>query len=385
MKQIARFKPKQANQLDLETIVHGLGKEFAEREEMVDETDSFVADNYALLKTSGLVEAGVPVEFGGGGASISELAQMLRTMAHYCGSTALAFAMHTQQVAIPAWRWKHQKVAAVEPLLKRIAAERIIVLTSGGSDWLPGSGKAERVDGGYKITARKNFVSACPFGSLLMTSAILEEQGQEKSVLHFGIPMNSTHVRIDPVWKTMGMRGTASHDVIIDGHVVPEAAVALKRRAGEWHPLFHIIGSIAITLVYGVYLGVAERARQIAVDIAKKRRADHHIMQLVGQMDSELCGARLAHAHMLEACNSDTLNAESVNSVMIGRRQVAQHALRAVELAMEAAGGAAYFRIKGLERRFRDVQGARYHPMQPNQQAEYTGAMALGLPVQNIF
>ena len=75
---------------------------------------------------------------------------MLRILGQHCGSTALAFSMHTHQVAIPAWRWKVQKAAPVEPLLKRIAAERIFLLSSGGSDWIGGSGKAEKVDGGYK-------------------------------------------------------------------------------------------------------------------------------------------------------------------------------------------------------------------------------------------
>ena len=198
--------------------------------------------------------------------------EMLRTLAHHCSSTALAFAMHTHLVAVPSWRWSHQKVAAVEPLLKRIAAEKIFLSTSGGSDWVAGAGKAERVEGGYKITARKVFSSGSPAGSIFMTTAVLEEPGQEPMVLHFGIPMNSPNLRIDPVWKTLGMRGTASHDVIIEGHVVPEAAVALKRKAGEWHPLFQIIGTIAIPLIYSVYLGVAESARDIAVNLAKKRR-----------------------------------------------------------------------------------------------------------------
>ena len=110
----------------------------------VDQNDLFVAENYALLKEAGLIEAGVPRELGGGGAEIPELAEMLRVLARACGSTALAFSMHTHQVAIPAWRWRHQKVAAVEPLLKRVAAERLILLSSGGSDWIGGSGKAEK-------------------------------------------------------------------------------------------------------------------------------------------------------------------------------------------------------------------------------------------------
>ena len=382
MNTVTNLKPAK---FDFIRTVDMLGKDFASRAAAADETDSFVSENYNALKTSGLIEAGVPVELGGGGADVAELAGMLRTMAHYCGSTALAFAMHTQQVAIPAWRWQHQKIAATEPLLKRIATEKIIVMTSGGSDWIAGSGKAERVEGGYKITARKVFTSASPVGSLLMTSAILAEAGEAPMVLHFGIPMNSPHVRIDPVWKTLGMRGTASNDVVIDGHVVPDAAVALKRKAGEWHPLFQIIATIAIPLIYSVYVGVAENARNIAVDLAKKRRNDHHITSLVGQMDTELCGAKLALQHMLEVVARNTPSAESVNDVMMGRKLVAVHAIKAVELAMEAAGGAAFYRASGLERCFRDIQGARYHPMQQGQQAEYAGAMALGLPTDKIY
>ena len=121
--------------------------------------DSFVADNFARLREAGLIEAGVPEGLGGGGADVRALADMLRILAHGCGSTALAFSMHTHQVAIPAWRWTHRQVAAVEPLLRRVAKERIVLLSSGGSDWIGGSGKAEKVDGGYRITARKVFTS----------------------------------------------------------------------------------------------------------------------------------------------------------------------------------------------------------------------------------
>ena len=181
--------------------------------------------------------------------------------------------MHTHQVAIPAWRWRHQKVAAVEPLLKRIAAERIFLLSSGGSDWIGGSGKAEKVEGGYRITARKVFSSGSPAGDLLMTGAVLEAEGEQPMVLHFGIPMNSPKVKVLDTWRTLGMRGTGSHDIMIDGHVVPDAAVAVKRKAGEWHPLFHIIATIAFPLVYSVYLGVAESARDIAIGLAQEEAA----------------------------------------------------------------------------------------------------------------
>ena len=218
-----------------------------------------------------------------------------------------------------------------------------------------------------------------------MTSAVLEEAGEDAKVLHFGIPMSSPQVRIDPVWHTLGMRGTASNDVIIDGHVVPEASVALKRKAGEWHPLFQTIATIAIPLIYSVYVGVAESARDLAIAMAKKRRPDRHVTQIVGQMENELRGAQIALGYMLDVVGRNAPSAETVNDVMIGRRLVADHAIRAVELAMEAAGGAGFYRAAGLERRFRDIQGARYHPMQPGPQAEYAGAMALGMPTDKIF
>ncbi|MGE4246442.1 MAG: acyl-CoA dehydrogenase family protein, partial [Parvibaculaceae bacterium] len=266
---------------------------------------------------------------------------------------------------------------------KRVAAERIVLLSSGGSDWIGGSGKAEKVEDGYRITARKVFSSGAPAGDLLMTTAILE--GEAPTVLHFGIPMSSPKVKIAETWRTLGMRGTGSHDVVIDGHVVPEAAIAVKRPAGEWHPLFQIIATIAFPLIYAVYLGVAESARDIALELAGKRRQDPHTVALVGRMETELAGARLAHAAMLTAANRNQPSAQSVNEVMIGRSLVAEHALKAVESAMEAAGGAGFYRSAGLERRFRDIQGVRYHPLQRGPQAQYAGAMALGLPVDRIF
>ena len=349
-----------------------------------DAADSFVADNYALLKQAGLVEAGVPQEFGGAGADVRDLAEMLRILAHGCGSTALAFSMHTHQVAVPAWRWRHQKLAAMEPLLRRIADDRIVILSSGGSDWIGGSGEAVRAEGGWRITARKVFSSGAPAGDLMMTGAIARE-AEGDVVIHFAVNMKAPEVRVLDTWHAMGMRGTGSHDVLIEGLFIPDAAVALKRKAGAWHPLFHIIATTAFPLIYAAYLGVAERARDIAVEVATSRRITEDALHLAGRMDTALRAARLAHDWMLRAVERNAPSAESVNDVMTGRTLVAENAIRTVELAMELAGGAAFHRRLGLERLFRDIQGARYHPLQAGPQARYAGAMALGQPVDGIF
>nr|WP_246591337.1 acyl-CoA dehydrogenase family protein [Aminobacter anthyllidis] len=371
--------------IDVIAAARDLVPALAERARQFDEGDLFVAENYALLKKAGLASAGVPLELGGGGAEVTELCEMLRIMARACGSTALAFAMHTHQVAIPAWRWRHQKVAAVEPLLKRVAAENLILLSSGGSDWIGGSGKAEKVDGGYRITARKVFTSGAVAGDILMTGAIVREEDGSEKVIHFGVPMRAPEVSVMDNWRTLGMRGTGSNDVVIDGLFVPDASVAFSRAAGHWHPVFQIIATVAFPLIYAVYLGVAESARDIAVEIARKKPASETLLNLAGRMDTSLHAARLAHRSMVETAARNAASAESVNDVMIGRSLVARHGLEVVELAMELAGGSSFYREKGLERRFRDMQGARFHPLQSGPQAQYAGAMALGLPVDTIF
>ena len=370
---------------DIVTIARSLGAKFAERAAEADANDRFVATNYAALKEAGLVEAGVPAELGGGGADVRELAAMLREIARHCGSTALAFAMHTHQVAIPAWRWRHQKVTAVEPLLKRIADDRIILLSSGGSDWIGGSGWAAKVDGGYRITARKVFTSGAEAGDVLMTTAVVQIEGQPDTVIHFPVPMKAAEVKVLDTWRTLGMRGTGSNDVLIEGLFVPDASVAISRKAGEWHPLFQVIATVAFPLIYSAYLGVAESARDIAIELAGKKQPTRHAVTLAGRMDTALRAAQLAHGWMLDVVERNAPSAETVNEVMIGRALVAENAIRAVELAMELAGGAGFYRENGLERRFRDIQGARYHPLQAGPQAEYAGATALGLPTANIY
>ena len=103
-------------------------------------------------------------------------------------------------------------------------------------------------------------------------------------------------------------------------------------------------------------------------------------------MDTSLRAAQLAHRHMVDDRRAErAVGRNSINEVMIGRTLVARHAIETVELAMELAGGAAFYRANGLERRFRDVQGARFHPLQQGPQAAYAGSMALGLPVATVF
>jgi alkylation response protein AidB-like acyl-CoA dehydrogenase len=374
-------KPVEANWL---SVLAELGPLLAEEDRRCDEMNQFAGANFALLRERGFLELGVPVELGGAGLTRTELSEMLRTLARHCSSTALALAMHTHVLAATVWRWRHQS-APVEGLLKRVATERIQLLSSGGSDWLDGSGKAVKVDGGYRIYARKIFASGAPSANLFMTGAIDEDAPDGPTMLQFGIPMNAAGVTVKETWDTMGMRGTGSHDVLLDDVFVPDAAIGARRKPGVWHPLMHIVSMVAFPLVYSVYTGVAEAARDLAVAAAAKRRdpavIDLGIVDLVGALDTELAATRMALESMVASSETAQPGLETTNTIFMHRTLVARSARKTVDLALEVAGGASYHRRNGLERLFRDVQGARFHPLPEHQQRRLAGRIALGMPI----
>ena len=72
---------QETQKIDLGKLVHEIGPGFAEQAAARDETDAFVGDNYDVLKAHRILSAMVPVELGGGGASHSEMAAFIRTLA----------------------------------------------------------------------------------------------------------------------------------------------------------------------------------------------------------------------------------------------------------------------------------------------------------------
>src|SRR5262245_44362633 len=103
-----------------------LGKDFATRAADHDANDSFVSENYARLKEHDAFAAGVPAERVGGGASHEVLCGMIRELARHCGSTGLAFSMHTHLVGTLAYAWRSGNKTP-EPMLRRVAAEKLIL------------------------------------------------------------------------------------------------------------------------------------------------------------------------------------------------------------------------------------------------------------------
>jgi alkylation response protein AidB-like acyl-CoA dehydrogenase len=364
-------------------IAREVAPSFAQRAAAHDADDSFVAENYAALKERGLFAAGVPGELGGGDASHEELCAVVRELAHYCGSTALAFSMHTHNVATQMLSWRAGNKAP-EPFLRKVAAEKLVIATSGGSDWLQGSGKLEKVDGGFRISGRKIFSSGVPSASAFTTMGIYDDPQNGPTVCHFVLPLPVEGFKILDTWRTLGMRGTGSTDVELKDVFIPDAAMGgLKRTPGKWHPFMHLVCMSALPIVYGAYLGVAESAREIALAMAKRKRDDPHVPYLVGEMDNFLTTAQILHASMVELTKTAKPGPETTSAMITRRTVMVQALLGTVDRALEVAGGAGFYRSAHLERCFRDVQASRFHVVREKPQHRLSGRLALGLDIDD--
>jgi alkylation response protein AidB-like acyl-CoA dehydrogenase len=373
-----KTKAAKVKKQDWVAVANKLGPKFAERAAAHDEGDSFVAENYDDLRAANVLGAPGPAALGGGDATPGEVAEMLRTFAHYCSSTALALSMHMHLVTVPAWRFKHEN-GPVGPL-ERVAKEQIVLVSTGGADWLDGTGEAIKVEGGYRVNGHKIFCSGSPIGDVLMTTAVVDDPDEGLVVQHMGIPLNAEGVEIQDNWRVLGMRGTGSNDILLKDVFVPEAAAPLRRPKGEYHHFIHIVAKIAIPIVYSVYLGVAEAARDKALELIAKRRDNAGVQILAGELENQLRGAQLAVREMRDIADNAEPSMETTNRVFIARALAERGSIGATERAFQLSSGAGFFRKSGLERLFRDVQGARFHPLQEMPQRQLAGRLALGLP-----
>ncbi len=365
--------------LDLQALVHIIGPRFAEGAAERDAGDVFVAEHYDVLKEHKVFSALVPAELGGGGASYSAMCAFLRWLARYCPSTALALSMH--QHLVVAAVYNHHNGRPGRKLLERLAAAEIVLISTGANDWMESNGSMERADGGFRVSARKPFGSGSPKGSMLMTSAPFEDPKEGWQVLHFPVPLSAKGLSLADDWRTLGMRATGSHTVILDKVFVPDDAIALRRPRGRFHPAWNVILTVAMPLIMSVYAGVAEAAAAIGREQAKKRGSDPTVPYLLGELANLVTTVCLAMDDMVRLANDldFTMSLEVTDAILVRKTIVAENVLATVEKALEAAGGAGFYRETGLERLLRDAHGAQFHPLTAKRQHRFTGRVALGL------
>ena len=343
-----------------------------------DRAGELSVDAFERLLEAGITKALVPTEFGGGGATHAEMAAVLRELGRFDPPTALTLSMHSHVVAFQVWR-HHAGMDASMPLTKVVNDDAVFVST-GASDWVESNGTVEKVDGGFRVNARKAPASGCEVATMAATSFRWDQGDGAPQVIHCMVPCSSDGVTIEKTWDTLGMRATGSHTIVFEDVFVPDAAVAVTRPAGAWPALLNAVAVAALPLIMSAYVGIADAVVNEVQTMVAGRDAPHTI-QMVGEMlTAQTIAADLVAAMLSEADDLRFVPSEQMASRTLNRKRVAGDAvIECARLGIEASGGMGFMRSSALERLYRDAHGNLFHPLPRAKQLQFTGRVGLGL------
>lgn len=337
---------------------------------------SFVTEGVEAARDSAYLASPVPVELGGSGARTADIVDAQRVIARACGSTALACSMHLHVVLAAAWRWRRGD-EVVEPTLRKVGEDRVVVVSTGGNDWTHPTAVATPVEGGWRVSGRKTFASNSPAGGALATFAVVGEPAAGAEVLAFGCPINAEGVTVEETWDSIGMRGTASHDIVLDEVFVGEGQIIGRRHWGELDRPLLVASLHAWPVIYASYLGVAEGLVEAVLAASK---APHEHARSVGLLDARLRSARWALYGALADLGDDPEPTMEHFITLQQMKWLVTSACREIAaLAPEVAGGATYARRGAVDRMTRDLGAAAYHPYPPDKSLSLAGRATLGL------
>ncbi len=244
---------------------------FEDRAATYDRENTFCHEDFDELRDAGYLKLAVPEEFGGLGANLTRVAGEQRRLAYHAPATALATNMHFYWTGVMADLHRAGDTTC-DFLLQEAAAGAVFAAGHGerGNDLplLLSSTQAERVDGGYRITGHKSFGSLTPVWTRLGLHAMDASDPDAPKIVHAFMKRDAEGYRIDETWDALGMRATRSDDTILEGVFVPDEDVAYVVPAGAAGTNLFVLGIFAWaeTTFSSIYLGLAERAKDIAAE-----------------------------------------------------------------------------------------------------------------------
>jgi alkylation response protein AidB-like acyl-CoA dehydrogenase len=365
---------------------------FGQRAPGYDRDNRFFQEDFDELRSAGYLKLAIPKDLGGFGYSLAQVAEQQRRLAYRAPATALAINMHIYWTGVAA-DLRRMGDNSLEWLLREAAAGEVFAAGHGetGND-LPvflSTSKAERVDGGYRITGHKMFGSLSPVWTRLGVHAMDTSDPAAPRIVHAFMPRNTPGYRIAETWDTLGMRATRSDDTYLDGAFVPDRYIARIVPAGALDPFIGSIFANALLNFGAIYYSIAERARDLAITSARKRTSlavsrsmAYHpeIQHLFSEMTLEMEAMK---PHLDQICadwsNGVDHGAAWPMKIVSTKFHCVEGAKRVVDLAMTASGGGGMFRSNELERLYRDVRAGGFHPANTMLTHEIVGKTTLGI------
>lgn len=365
--------------MNLENILNELGPAFEKNALIIDRENIFVESNLNELKKKGAYKALIPTSLGGGGVSYRELCFFIKDLAKYCPSTALTFSMHQHLVAVLVFKSLNGDEGA-KNTLKMVAEKDLILLSTGGGDWVSSNGSAEKVDGGYRISCFKSFCSGAPIANVAVMSCAFSDSDGEK-VLHFSTPLSAEGITVLDDWNAMGMKGTGSNSIEFKNVFIPEEKVALIRERGKWHPVWNVVSTLAFPIFIAPYAGVVEAIAEKTIKLLENRPVKASFSKAsLGEMHNNYQVTKWALEGLIDnAKNLDIKPDEaSASRALQAKSIITKHGRESAQAAMEALGGYSFSHKCGIERLYRDLLAGEFHPMQAGKQKEMLGNYLMG-------
>lgn len=268
------------------------------------------------------------------------------------------------------------------------------------------TGVAEIVDGGCRVTGRWPFVSGCHNSAFFAGLVAVHEKGAPVA----GRPpawalVPRARFEILDTWDVSGMRGSGSHDVVLDGVFVPdedlgEGAWSDANRGVELPAVMRV--PLGARLAYnktGVGFGIARAAIDAFVDLACGKTPFLSSTSLVerpfaqravAEAEARLRSARALVFELTESlwdsvCAGRRVDAKTRALFHIACSDAARACAEAVDRVAEAAGTSANRRGSPLERCARDARVVRQHVTVAPHLIEDAGRVLLGLEPANVM
>lgn len=275
--------------------------EFADREVAPgayerDLNDVYPQEIFESLAGMGFMGLCVPEEYGGAGKDFLSYVLAIEELSRADAGVGVTLAVHTSAGTLPilAYGTEEQKRRWVPPLAR---GEKIgcFALTEpgAGSDAAAIEAKAERVDGGYRISGHKQWITNGRVAGTMILFARAPE-----GVTAFIVPMDAEGVSLGKHARKMGVISATTDDVLLDGVFVPEE----DRLGEEGRGLRVALGTLdpGRIGIAGQALGIAEAAFRHASAYAVRRRtfgkpiAEHQAISFkLADMQTKIRAARL--------------------------------------------------------------------------------------------
>jgi alkylation response protein AidB-like acyl-CoA dehydrogenase len=268
-------------------------------------------------------------------------------------------------------------------------------------------GRAEVVDGGYKVSGRWPYASGCQHATTIGGFCNVFE-GETMRLSPFGTPeIRSVSVpredaRIIDTWHVNGLSGTGSHDIAIEGKFVAERytrALGPGPRGKHFQsPLyaFPFLGIFASPIA-SVATGIAQGAVDEAIRLAQSKKQvmsevtirERPVFQLhMADAIAAVSSARAWHRAEVQSTWA-TVKAGGMADInqrarlMLAAANATRSAAHAVHLAYTACGGSANYLSSPLQRSLRDVHAVTQHAGTSPNNLESASKLLLGLAPDN--